>query len=777
MRHTCTGRIAGLRRIIPILAALACLAAGTAGASDPPPEQQRALLDLVVNEVNQGQVLALVRAGDILIPVAALERAGVRDLAGRRETLGVQVFVSLASLGPDISYRFDDASLAIRVTVPPRMLGVVRIDIKNAQRPEFTLARPTSAFVNYGVSWLERRGYSVTAEAGLSVRGALASTTYTRNEDGRLVRGLSSVLVDDRKRLRRVVVGDSLVGDRLLGGSVFLGGVRVAREYSIDPYFVQFPMLGLSGAALTPSTIEVYVDNRLVRQERIQPGQFELANVPVPSGASQTRVVIRDAFGREQEMASPFYLTTSVLARGLQEYEYSVGFPRTSVGSPNDSYGSLAAYARHRYGFSDSVTAGVRAESDSGLISGGPTLNLRLPAGEVEAAVAGSRDRGHSGAALAFGYTYTNPTFSVGLNTRAYTASYSTLSLRSVKDPIRSIASAFAGVRLGRGASLNLQHSVSNTHGGSRIAQSAATVTAQVARKVYAFGRATRSRFDNGWHTEVSVGVSVALAARTNATASIASIDGRAAANFEAQRSLPLGEGIGYRLQAASGSDDSAGARLQYQSRYGRAEVARETVNGSAGSSATVAGGIIAIGGAVFASRPVEDGFAVIRVPGVGGVRGFLSNQEVGRTNRRGDLLIPNLLPYYANRLSIADQDVPLDHGVSEVEQAVAPPYRGGAVVVFSAGQIQGVAGTVTIVQGDKVVVPEFGDLVVVDGERRIESPVGRGGSFYLEDLRPGAHRATVRYLGASCSFTLLVPTSTSAVVNVGAVRCAAEAR
>jgi outer membrane usher protein FimD/PapC len=42
-----------------------------------------------------------------------------------------------------------------------------------------------------------------------------------------------------------------------------------------------------------------------------------------------------------------------------------------------------------------------------------------------------------------------------------------------------------------------------------------------------------------------------------------------------------------------------------------------------------------------------------------------VSNQEVGRTNKEGNLLVPNLLSYYGNILNISDQDVPLDNSVA----------------------------------------------------------------------------------------------------------------
>jgi outer membrane usher protein len=765
---------AALTSLVLVLLA-GCPAEGRAGTADDP-EQQRALLDLFVNDVGAGQILVLIRTGDALVPVDALDRAGLRRFEGRRETVAGQVFVSLSSLAPDLTYKLDEASLTLRLSAASRLFGTSRLDVKAMQRPEYTYSHAPSAFLNYGVNWFQRSGYSVTAEAGLSLHGALATTTYTRGEDGRLLRGLSSVVIDDRTRLRRISAGDSYVGDRLLGGALFLGGIRVAREYSVDPYFVQFPMLGLSGAATTPSTVEVYVDNRLVRQERVQAGQFELANVPVPTGASQTRVVVRDAFGRESQIASPYYLSTNALARGLHEYEYSVGFPRQNMGTTADRYGRLAAFARHRYGFSDTVTAGVRAEAHDGLISGGPSLNLRLPVGELEASVAGSRERGRTGLAGALGYSFTTRGLNVGANARLYDRAYSNLSIAQARDRVRSSVSAFLGVQVGRAPGVTVQHSMSETWGGARLSRTSMLVNTQVAPRLYAFGNFGWSRASDGWHGDTTVGVSLALGGHSSASLSTAVANGQASTSLDIQRSLPIGEGYGYRLHGSTAGDDARG-QIEYQSRYARVSGGQETYGGQSGATLSAAGAVVAIGGALFASRPVEDGFALIRVPGVPGVRGYLSNQEVGRTNGRGDLLVPNVLSYYANRLSISDQDVPLGRGLAGTERAVATPYRGGAVVVFEADQVRGVSGTLSLVTGERTVVPEFGDLVVAARGNQFESPIGHGGVFYLEGLAPGRYSATVRYHGAGCSFSIVVPTSNAPVVDLGPLRCTMEAR
>src|SRR5207249_1592102 len=192
--------------------------------------------------------------------------------------------------------------------------------------------------------------------------------------------------------LRRWVIGDSFAGAGGLGGSTFLGGLSVSRNYSLNPYFIRYPTFGLSGAVLTPSTVDVYVNDVFVRREELPPGPFELRNLPATAGSGATRFVIRDAFGREQDITSPYYLSTSVLARGLQEYSYSAGVRRDTAAGGLGRYSSPAFLGQHRIGLTDSVTAGLRLEAASALVSGGPALDLRLPLGEFEVACAASSD-------------------------------------------------------------------------------------------------------------------------------------------------------------------------------------------------------------------------------------------------------------------------------------------------------------------------------------------------------------------------------------------------
>jgi outer membrane usher protein len=135
---------------------------------------------------------------------------------------------------------------------------------------------------------------------------------------------------------------------------------------------------------------------------------------------------------------------------------------------------------------------------------------------------------------------------------------------------------------------------------------------------------------------------------------------------------------------------------------------------GTGHTNVSVAGALVGIGGDLYATRPVRNSFALVRVPGVAGVRTYSSHQEIGRTNRGGNLLIPDLLPYYGNELNIDDTDIPIDYTVPDVDITLAPPYRGGAVVLFPVRRIQRATGTVVLLTAAGEEHPSFGELTIV---------------------------------------------------------------
>jgi outer membrane usher protein len=735
-------------------------------------QSQRAVLELVLNQVSAGESIVVLRGSDVLVPVDALVKAGLNGLKGEREDIAGASLVSLSSLAPRISFRLDEAELRLYITANPDLLGQQVHDLFAGAPADLVYKADTSGFVNYAVNYRTGGRVDAFAESAVSFKGALIYNTVS-TAGPTATRGITSVSFDEKASMRRWTFGDSLGYTGPLGGDAWIAGISVSKEFSINPYFVRHPTLTLTTPISVPSVMEVQVNGQVVSREQVAPGRLELRNLPMTLGRNDAHVIVRDAFGGERELSSTYYLTTTALAKGIHEYQYSLGFRRLAVGDKSWDYRTPVALARHRVGVSDTLTVGGRLEAHPGrLFSAGPSFNVRLPLGEVEAAAAVSRRRGDWGTAGLVGFSRTGRTFSAGGSLLVSTRRYATLTSNLPGEDPAVQANAFASASVGGPVTVTAQHTMTKLHQGLTRSRTGLLSTVRLTRTMELTASVSRVSDGRVSSREVYAGVSIAIG-RGTASAAYVSDPRGGRVSLDGQRPLPVGEGYGYQLHAERGAFDAASGVARYQSRYGRYEVRQDAVAGQVNTTVSAMGSIVGIGGGLHASRPIQDSFALIRVPGVEGVRAFSSHQEIGRTGQRGDLLVPDLQSYYGNVLDVEEGDIPIQYSAPVAGQTLALPYRGGAVAVFQVQKIQRVVGTVKIADPSGDRSPAYGEIVVTARGKENTSPVGSTGAFYFEDLPAGTHSAVVRERdGRTCAFTVTVPASDSTVVNLGTLRC-----
>lgn len=741
---------------------------------------------LTFNEVPKGEVAVVLANGDVFVLPADLERSGVTGtmwerllrFARLREashvTSGGREFISLRSFAPLLTYVLDEENLTLAVTAQPELLTPSTFNVETGPPADIIYSRDTSTFLNYALTTAGSSQTSVFTETGTSIGGNLLYTSAARDESGKVVRLFTNYTVDDRKRLNRWVFGDSNVVSDALGGAPLIGGVTASKNFNLDPYFVRYPPLNFRGTALTPSRVEIYMNGSLVALQDIPPGPFELRNIPASAGAGTERVVIRDVFGREQVSGAAYYYSTDVLAKGVSEYVYSAGFLRERFGRSSFEYKDPAILAYHRLGITEDFTAGGRLEASRNVVSAGPRVTKRTRLGDFGLAAAVSRDHGETGAAGELAYRYLARKFSFGGSVQLQSRDYANLTLRAAQDRPLFNAHTFASY-LTRLASLSLIWDRVDMRDQIDTDRIMLMTNVPITRRASAFvsiGGADEGA--GGRKAEVFAGISFFVGATTSATVSLNRRGGRTETAVDVQKSTGIGTGFGYRLHAnkASGGTDSGNAAVQYQSDFGRYELSFNPVDLGERPTLTATGGLVYQKGAFMASRAVADGFALVRVADVPNVRVYSSNLLVGRTDHNGDLLVPNLLSYYGNRLRIEDRDVPISYEVAAVERTVAPPYRGGAFVQFPVRQIRTITGRIVIRKNGTEVPPSYGELTVTAGSDSFVSPLGRSGEFYLENTPSGSHSATVDYKDGSCSFQLVIPPGADAVLKMGTVVC-----
>jgi outer membrane usher protein FimD/PapC len=253
--------------------------------------------------------------------------------------------------------------------------------------------------------------------------------------------------------------------------------------------------------------------------------------------------------------------------------------------------------------------------------------------------------------------------------------------------------------------------------------------------------------------------------------------DGNSSERIQVTKSLPLGEGFGGRAffeanQTELENFNNYDMQLQYNAKYGQYGGEFISTNGREAYSLTAGGGFTFVKDALDFGRPVQDSFAVLKVGDLKDVRVYLSNQEMGRTGSSGKILIPNLGSYYENQISINDKDIPIEYTVSEIVKYVSPPLRSGSYIEFGATKIQSFIGTLKIKAGQEIKPLEYVEFKLAVGGKELLSPTGKGGEFYLENLKPGNYQGELKFMDQSHFFRILIPQCDDQLVDLGEIIC-----
>ncbi len=763
-----TARTVVLAAAILSVAALCGLPAW--GAEAPIP----ALLQLSVNGVDKGAARVLLRDGAVFILVSALKDAGFVEVPGTTEDIAGELYVRADAMGPRVRLRYDEDNLILDFTADPSLLAATNVDLANAPE-KIEYIHNTTGFINYAVTSESLHRPSFLSEQGLSVGGVFLDNTFSVNTRGDFRRINTNATFDNRANLTRVVVGDTVADAGILGGASQIAGVSYAKNFSINPYFTAFPGQRFAGVVSTPSTADVYINGLLVRTVDLPPGPFNLQNLLAVSGAGATRVVLRNAFGLTQELGAPYYLDTHVLRKGLSDFSYTAGFERRSFATSLGSYGGPAGVARHRYGLTDDLTVGGFIAADKRKVAGGPELTITLPIGALAMSGAGSNQQGTAGAAASAQYVFQSTRFSFG-GAYTYTSRrYATVGLDRNDDRALRQYSAFAGTRVG-GIDFMFNVNEQKFRDAGKNRQANLTTSTRLADRFNLALTLSHGKTENFRANDaVFLALTMAVGRETTATVSGTYDRDGIGGTLQMQKSRPLGEGLSYLAQTSAGQRAVSIADVQYQGPYGFYEFDATHIDGHTSTTLSAAGAVTFIGGDFYLTRPIQDAYGLIRVPGLPGVTGYLSHQDVGKTDKNGNLLVPSLLSYYGNQLGIEPQNIPLDYSVEQTDRTVAPYYRGGAVVAFAVKRLQAFQGAVMLKVQGETVTPAYGDLSVTVGNETLRSPLGGGGEFYLESLPAGTYPAVVDYQGNACRFSLAVLSSTERFVQMGTLTCEAS--
>lgn len=771
----------GLR---PAALALALCLSGAIAAQDG---DELLLLDLCVNDACAGIAPVLLRDKAILIDADALQAAGI-DIHGLATTsIGDRRFIDARAINHGSTVNVDRDALRVDLRIRPEQLPMQRLDLRS-RRAADAVQLPLTAFTSYALSAGEAADRSAFLDAGIG-KGALAlRSTALWLPTSAWQRGLSRIEYDRSDHLQRWTLGDQFaVTPDALGGGALLGGIGIERSFAQDPFLITFPQPFVAGVLDAPGTVEVYSNGALISRRELQPGPFSLDNLGVPPGRADVQVIVRDNFGNQRELSGArFYTTSSLLAPGLSDFGLRVGLPRTQ--SFGGSYGDKpAVQAFYRRGLNRRLTLGGRVEGDAQLRNAGLNLIWQWPLGDLQLDLAQSdSDVIGGGRAHAAVYNFIGREVGFSLGQRLFTRDYRNLGQPIVPSaaPLRLDRFGSLSLATARDWSLLLTFGDQRFTGGLRSHTQGANLTWRVGqRSQIVFGMQHRSGTggnnltgiisfnlaldpsDYRWRPD-SLGGAVAFAEQGNASL-----------RLDARRSRPPGVGLGYDVSLVN---DNTGerqgfARAEYQAPFARLAVETQQMTGNSSVRGLLSGGLVAIGGRAYATAPLDAGFALVRAPGLAGVRVERENLDVGRTDARGDLLVRDMLPHFPNKLGLKQDDIPLDYRFGRIEQKVAVPANAGAIVQFDVQPMHAARGYIFIDTADGSRPAAFGRLRVRTETGTLDSRLGSQGQFWFEQLTAGTWSAEVSTDNGNAHCELRVPLRAEhGIAELGEVHCRA---
>ena len=455
---------------------------------------------------------------------------------------------------PGVTYRIDNATQTLYITSPAGAFQSTIVDgfFRASPKPQKT---PWGGFLNYDFLGTHASGQTHVDglfELGLFNDWGVGTSNFLdqnmTHAGSHLIRLDTAWRHDDPGDMTTLTIGDSITRGGQTGLDVRIGGVQYGTNFSTQPYFVTFPMPGLSGNAAVPSTVDLYVNSVLKSTQQVPSGPFTVPAVPVVTGPGQVTLVVRNALGQQQVITTSFYASSSLLKQGLNDYSFSVGKLRENYGLDSNDYRNFMATGLFRHGFTQHFTGEVYGEFSNLVndVSLGATL-ANTSTGAINTAVAVSHSQLGSGVLGRFGLQRQWESFSLGGNIQLASPRFTEVGYNGLPAPRKQNA-VTAGEAFGRGLGsvyASYMDQESPLFGRTRLLTAGYSVNAfnKGFFNLSAF-HALGGSSNNGF----SLSFTMSFGARTSLSTGVNEQNGNTLGYAQLQRSLPAGTGSGYRI-------------------------------------------------------------------------------------------------------------------------------------------------------------------------------------------------------------------------------------
>lgn len=672
---------------------------------------------------------------------------------------------------------FDEEKLELHVAVPAQLRRASDIRFSGSDLPAGaeSALKPSdfSAYLNLrsGVDFVEQSATGLN-EGLQPFRGDLegainlhnwvieGSASYTEAAAAPWRRNEARLVYDDPPRRIRYSLGDLSYPVAGFQSYQPLLGLTVARNFSLQPYRITQPLGQTSFFLKAPSKVDVLVNGVPVQTLQLPAGPQNLRDFRFANGANDVTLRITDDVGRIETLQLSFFFDYGLLARGEQEFAYSIGVPSILAESGREYEARFPGFSTfHRIGLTDRLTAGLnlQGDGDQQMFGANAVWATRLGTFQPDAALSRVDGVGF-GYGARLGYRYSDPA-SGALGVFALAAQYRSdhFASLSMMDPHNSVAWDFSAnyshklfwqMYGGIGANYQFSRGEERDTSGANL-----TLGKRFGQRTSLDVTLSRNKLSAG-QTELRAFLSLTLSfprQRQTARFSQDTFTETTRADWQYSALNPIG-GLDANLGAQRRPDDyNVYGGLRYVNYRADAALTHDvTTPGTAGdgldsrTSMRLGTALVFADGHFAVSRPVQDSFAIV-VPHT-----ELAGQKIGvdplresyaaRVDWLGPAVVPNLSAYQVRKLTIDAPDLPLGFEVGPSDRTVWPTYKSGTLIRVGTGATVILSGVLETTEGAPVAL-QGGEIVSLSEPKMtaIEVFTNRTGKFMAEGLMPGA--------------------------------------
>jgi outer membrane usher protein len=687
-----------------------------------------------------------------------------------------------------LTWTIDQKNQVLRVTASDSALvpTVLQLEGRETSTGHRTIESGTGMTLNYDVSGTftggQSGGTSSVGLRGFAPWGIISSDWlgYAGSTSGssggtKAIRLDSAYSLADVNSLRRYTVGDFITSGLSWNRSFHIEGAQVRSDFSMRPDLITFPLPTLTGSAAVPSTVQVLVNGNVVASNQVDPGPFEIQQLPVISGAGTITMTMTNAMGQQVSVTQPFYGGSSLLAPGLQTYSAQTGLVRRNWGAASNDYGKMAGTALYRRGLTQNLTIEATAEGTSGAImagAGGAASARRL--GIVNFDVALSSASGQLGELYSIGAQRIGTKFSLGGSAVLASRNYRDVASMNGSGIPRKQLNAFASISQRHFGSVGVAYAEVDEdaspvaiHGSVAQSQHSHIVTANYSMQFHrvSFYASEYKSLDSGGSTTMQLGITIPLGRRSSA-----SLSGSSAGSGQAQvqqSAVRVGD-WGYQGYVSAGNGSHEFGQVQYKSPVGLFTAGLDQSGGQTTVRVESQAALSLVDNGLFPSNTVYDSFAIVDTAPVDHVHVYQENRDVGTTNKAGRLLVPDMRAFDVNHLGIEPNDIPPDASMSIDKKVVRPQDRSGVVVRFPIQFSH--AALLKLVDAARLPLP-LGSTATLRATGAV-IPVGYDGDAYAEGLSPHNELAVELPNGRHCTVAFDYKPVPGNIPSIGPLRC-----